>query len=652
MRFRAVIIGLLMSVLIVGMTQALSIQRDAAEVGGGAPAPAPVYLLFSYVLVFAPLLSGRLRRLALSRRELMLIYAMMLVAGPITHPYAIGFLIPHVVSPLYYNAEEPGWSVFQTVLPRWMAPGDPAAIRTFFRGGTGAVPWAAWLIPMLAWSSLLIVLFYVMLCINVLMRRQWVDHERLTFPLAAIPLALAEGTQDADSTFRHPLRILHQPLFWPGVALPLVLQAPHALHRYLPQIIDLPLKDVTMLDGTILPGAWRGLGRIEIDIIFWLIGIAYLLPKEITLSACLFYGIRLLENVLAVGINAAGDAPSVYSNDFPALFAQGAGAAFALAGLVLWTGRGHLAAVFRTAFGGQAASSAEQDAAIPERLSYRAAILGAAGGIVFILGWMCVAGMRLWVAGLFLGLMLTYFFIFARIRAEAGLGMSVILWPKMLDEVLVTLVGARSLHLSELTAIYAMRWLYFGSATGSVMACQLEGFKLAESVGLDSARFGKALLLATSITVPMAFAWTLVTYYGHGFESLSIGQRSTSMVASQIYWSFEDLVATHATAAGPDWRGIAAVLAGALITLALSALRMRFLWFPLHPVGYLAANSWGMHINWAPFLIGWLLNSLITRYGGMSAYRRLLPIFLGLVVGDMLHEGVWGAIAWLTGATQ
>src|SRR5690349_4774462 len=54
---RALVIGLLMVCLIVGMTQVLSIQRSAAEIGGGAPAPAPTYLLFGYVLLLAPVLS-------------------------------------------------------------------------------------------------------------------------------------------------------------------------------------------------------------------------------------------------------------------------------------------------------------------------------------------------------------------------------------------------------------------------------------------------------------------------------------------------------------------------------------------------------------------------------------------------------------------
>jgi hypothetical protein len=657
-RLRALALGLLMVVLIVGMTQVLSLQHSAAEVGGGAPAPAPTYLLFFYVLLLAPLLSRFHRRLALSRGELLLIYGMMLVAGPITHQYAIGFLVPHTVSPLYYNAQEPGWALFKSVLPSWFAPTDPAAVKTFFQGGDGTVPWQAWLVPMAAWCALLIVLFFVMLCLNVLVRKQWADSERLTFPLAAIPLALTEADSRADGLrlaeqtepgasafFRHPVLLFRHPLFWLGVVVPLTLQAPASLHRYFPSFPELPLQSVILLDaGKQLTPPWNGLGQIEFDLIFWLLGVAYLLPKEITFSAWVFYLIRLLENVVAVWRGTSGEAPSVYSNDFPALFAQGAGAAFALTGITLWTARRHLMRAFRRAF----AHGSEADDS-GEFLSYRTAFLGALLGVLFLMAWLWLAGMRLWVAGLLLGLLLCYFFIFARIRAETGLGMGVILWPKMLDEVVVTLVGAQYLRLSDLTILHALRWLYFGSATGSVMACQLESFKLADSGGLRGRRVGWALALAATVATPLAFAWTLKTFYASGFEALPIGQRSTSMVGSQIYWSYQNLVAAHDTASGPELGGILAIGAGALVTIALSSLRMRFLWFPLHPVGYLAANSWGMHINWITFLLGWLLNVVITRYGGMKGYRRLLPLFFGLIVGDMLHEGVWGLVAWLTG---
>ena len=34
------------------------------------------------------------------------------------------------------------------------------------------------------------------------------------------------------------------------------------------------------------------------------------------------------------------------------------------------------------------------------------------------------------------------------------------------------------------------------------------------------------------------------------------------------------------------------------------------------------------------FLVGWLLASLVRRYGGLPWYRRLRPFFLGLILGD------------------
>ena len=655
--FRAVFLGLVMVVVIVGLTQVMSIQTMAAEVGGNAPPPAPLYLLLLYALIGAPLLTRLHPRLALSRGELALMYGMMLVAGAICHQYGIGFLVPHTVASLYYGKESPSWDVFAPALPTWLGPTDPRAIREFFVNSGNPVPWLAWMVPLVAWSSLLIALFVVMLCAMVLLRRQWVEHERLTFPLVAIPLALSNdaargagaetgrASQNLLASSSGIVGVTRSPMFWFGVVLTLLVRAPSSIHRYIPALPDLPLRDLPLLDGALLPAPWSGLGLIEIDVIPWLIGVAYLLPKEITFSACFFYLVRLLEDVSAVWGGTTGTAPSVYSNDYPALFAQGGGAAFALTAISLWAARRHLASIFRHAFGlGQAPDDRE------EALPYRTAFWGAVLGTLFILGWLWVAGMRLWVAALFLLFMLSYFFIFARIRAETGLGMGVILWPKMMDEVMITVVGSRFLTLRDLTILHALRWLYFGPAIGSVMACQLEGLKLTESGGLRGPRVGWTLALAAVVAVPLAFLWSLHTYYMHGgFEAMPVGQRSTSMVGSQIYWSYQNLATTLGDPTPTDWGGVAALGVGAVVTVALSALRARFLWFPLHPVGYLAANSWGIHINWFSLMMGWLLNVLLTRYGGLTVYRRALPLFLGLIVGDMLHQGLWGLVAWITG---
>src|SRR5205085_3764625 len=121
----------------------------------------------------------------------------------------------------------------------------------------------------------------------------------------------------------------------------------------------------------VLPRPWNGVGQIEFHLLFWLIGIVYLLPTEIALSGWIFYFLGLAENVIAVAYGTTGEAPDVYSNQFPALYAQGAGAAFALTGIALFMARGHLRRVLRKAFRG--------DPAIDDRdspLSYRTAVYG------------------------------------------------------------------------------------------------------------------------------------------------------------------------------------------------------------------------------------------------------------------------------------
>ena len=65
------------------------------------------------------------------------------------------------------------------------------------------------------------------------------------------------------------------------------------------------------------------------------------------------------------------------------------------------------------------------------------------------------------------------------------------------------------------------------------------------------------------------------------------------------------------------------------------------MWWPFHPLGYVLIDSWAMYNLWTPVLISWLLKSLILRHGGLRAYRRALPFFWGLILGDFVTGGTW-----------
>jgi hypothetical protein len=73
----------------------------------------------------------------------------------------------------------------------------------------------------------------------------------------------------------------------------------------------------------------------------------------------------------------------------------------------------------------------------------------------------------------------------------------------------------------------------------------------------------------------------------------------------------------------------------------LGALRQRIAWFPLHPLAYAMANGWGIHQICLPVFIGWLCKLVLMHAGGLALYRRAVPLFLGLILGEMLAGCAW-----------
>jgi hypothetical protein len=98
----------------------------------------------------------------------------------------------------------------------------------------------------------------------------------------------------------------------------------------------------------------------------------------------------------------------------------------------------------------------------------------------------------------------------------------------------------------------------------------------------------------------------------------------------------------------PDPNRFIAMGAGAAVATVLGLLRLRFWWWPLHPMGYLAAHCWGMHWYYLPFLTGWLAKVLVTRYGGLRLYRATIPLAIGPLVGDQLNSALWAVVALVT----
>ena len=57
-----------------------------------------------------------------------------------------------------------------------------------------------------------------------------------------------------------------------------------------------------------------------------------------------------------------------------------------------------------------------------------------------------------------------------------------------------------------------------------------------------------------------------------------------------------------------------------------------------------------MILLWFPCLLTGIVKGALLRYGGMRAYARCLPFFLGMILGEFSMAIVWTALGALAGA--
>ncbi len=77
--------------------------------------------------------------------------------------------------------------------------------------------------------------------------------------------------------------------------------------------------------------------------------------------------------------------------------------------------------------------------------------------------------------------------------------------------------------------------------------------------------------------------------------------------------------------------GIGAALAGIC-----SLLRYRYLWWPLSPIGLTVFPTGVLtHQVFSIFLV-WLTKIILLKTGGIALYRRVMPLFMGMLLGYVL----------------
>lgn len=581
-----------------------------------------VFLLV--VLIIANNFVRRVRAAwALSQAELMAVYTMVAIGSALSGHDFIPVLIQLMGHVAWFNTPSNQFvEMFGRFQPDWMAVKDMRALAGYYGGNStlySAVALRAWMIPVACWSACILAMCLVMMCLSILVRRQWVERERLTYPVVELPLQM---TAPGGALWRNRL-------FWMGFALAAGIDLLNGLHYIWPNIPELIVKHQDM-KPFIVNKPWNAVDWFPISYYPFAIGLGYLLPVDLLFSCWFFYLFWKGQMVLA---NAQGwDA----TPQFPFIREQGYGGYLAIIVILAWNGRRYIASVFRRAFGRETEPGDSE-----QGISDRACLLIIGAASVFLVWFFVRAGMSLWLA------LLAWFLYFAmsvaitRIRAELGPPVHDVHFSGP-DNMLSQGIGTANLSGRDLTALNWFWW--FNRAYRShPMPVMAEGLKAAHNTRSAERRWVAFMLAAVLLGTLTAFWSFLDCAYRYGtaakfYQGVGFGWENYNQLALRFTGPLPaNVQANYAIAVG---------FAAALV---LGILRNTFFGFPFHPIGYAISGSWSMNLVWMPMLIAWVLKSNILRFGGLRQYRFFLPFFLGLILGQCVAGSLWSLVGLVLG---
>ena len=558
-------------------------------------------------------------RIALSRTEVLTIFAMVWVASSISA--MVVYMTSNLSAPEHYaSPENRVRDVVMPFLPGWLFPDpSPQVIGQLYTGlwPGESIPWSGWVRPLYWWgvgcvSALLAGIFG-----STLFYRQWHEKERLVFPMATFPLELLR--EEAGSGL--PV-VFRNRFFWTGFAITggiicwnvvgyFVLQMPHItlFDHFLTRAVHI---------GQYYPDYYLRVQPL-------LMGLAYLCPLDILFSFW-FYNVL---NIIKIGtLNRVGFTVGLQGQAAGAqeiTMLESHGALFFLVAWSVWVARGHLKETWQKAF----FWPREQDDGAP--VSYRTAWVGLTLSVVFLGSWMMSAGMGIVPVVLQLVLMFVCFFGVSKYAATTGFTFLSPAGGKG-TEILKTLGGTAYLSPSTQTAM----WLVESNAFLGVPIRVTEipsiphYFRMLDRHFRRQTRVWLAVLLAfvTGYGV-MSFGQLSRLYSEGGLNGMIalydwgrlVGQVA-SIEGSKI--TFFDVQKTEVWLLGIAEAGV------------LTWLRGRFAWWPFHP----AAIAFPVVRYGFSLLLVWLCKLLVIRYGGVQLYRRSLPFWYGIMVGYLFGVGV------------
>jgi len=600
--------------------------------------PTTISLFFNIIFILLVLtvinraIERHAPRIALTRAELLFIYAVLAIGSCIAGHDMFQVLVPMLTWPYEFADASNGWHALfiDQHLPAWAFVSDKNIIHGYYIGNDTLYRLAylrAWVPVAIFWSVFTGILLFVMLCMNAILRKQWTENERLSYPIVQLPLQITN-----EQSFRPKTGLFRNRLFWFGFVIAAAIDTINSLNVYYPSIptIFTPGRGQSFynLNDWVTQKPWNAIGWTPLSFYPFMIGLGMLMPLDFLFSAWFFYLLWKAQLVVAVAMAWDQDPQFPYTN------MQAFGAYMAFCFTSIWLSRRYLGQVARRAL----RLKSEVDDR-DEPVSYSVAFLGIIAGTAALCWLTSRLGMGPWLP---IAVFVIYFALalaITRMRAEMGAPVHDLHFTGP-DTILADTFSPRSFSAGQLT-ILSFFWWFNRAYRCHAMPHQLESFKLAEQVRADYRRWFWALAVFGAVAGIVAFWAMLHLMYDYGARAKSVASFGYEAYGRLEGWLKTPRIQTPQPAI--------AMGVGLITALFLQFMRVRFTWWPFHPLGYAVTASWEINLVWAPLAIAWVLKVVILRYGGRIAFQRSIPLFMGLMIGQFVIGSLWNIYGIMMG---
>ena len=607
---RSIVLGLALAILVIVWNTYIEYIAHTARMN---ITHFPIALFIPYTVL--ALGNAVLRRFeipwALGSAELLTMLAMGLVGAAVPAYGLTSYFLGLIAIPYYLATPENQWATyFHQYLPDWLIPtNEGGAMQWLFEGMPSPdmpIPWGVWFIPLMGWMTFIGAIVVGSICLSVILRKQWSEHERLAYPI------LHPAGDLAEAEARVPL--LKNKFLWFGASLPFLIICWNMISYFSPGFPRIALGRGWMPMGTFFP-------RIHVSFNFYTVGFAYFANVDVLFSIWFFYLFYCTQisfyRRIGINLNNKGDSGDATTS------LQAGGAFLTLVIWGLWMSRSQIRDVFLKAF---KPSHPVDDR--DEMLSYRFCAFGLIFSLVFLICWLHAVGIA-WMVSivLTLGIFVSYLGM-ARVIAETGVVYYSM--PMSGAGILPFLFGGpNAFDPSTQTALRLVGAINC-QGKGMFMPPLVHVAKIGDLVPRNKRRLVLGVVLTLIVGIATAIVYSLYLGYTHGAYNFN-----DYPFTRYPPGAYNGLVTALKAEETWEVERYYFLLLGIAIYAAVSVMRYRFAWWPLTPIGMVVPPTHAVHSMFAIF-VAWGIKTVILRIGGVELYRRLRPFFLGFLVGHAL----------------